>query len=181
MLLVHCMKRSTVERRQSDDPAGVITQLPEGQRRRKQCGALKSELPDFYDISLLSTQVKELKARLVSKSIMLQLTPAAMDFAVSQAYDHMYGARPLRRWLEHHILTDLSRMIVTGELTEGSTVTADVDPSANPNAPGGGGALRYSVQRAPEAPAAAAADAKRARFDDPQTGLTVEDLDDMED
>ena len=68
-------------------------------------------------------------------------------------------------------------MIVTGELTEGSTVTAD----ANPNAPSGGGALRYGVQRAPEAPAAAAADAKRARFEDHQTGLTVEDLDDMED
>lgn len=121
--------------------------------------------------------MKELNARLVSKSITLQLTPAALDFAVSQAYDHMYGARPLRRWLEHHILTDLSRMIVTGELTEGSTVTAD----ANPNAPSGGGALRYGVQRAPEAPAAAAADAKRARFEDHQTGLTVEDLDDMED
>ena len=118
--------------------------------------------------------MKELNARLVTKSITLQLTLAALDFAVSQAYDHMYGARPLRRWLEHHILTDLSRMIVTGELAEGSTVTAD----ANPNAPSGGGALRYSVQRAPEAPAA---DAKRARFEDHQTGLTVEDLDDMED
>lgn len=88
--------------------------------------------------------MKELNDRLVTKSITLQLTPAALDYAVAQSYDHMYGARPLRRWLEHHILTDLSRMIVTGDLTEGSIVTADSDSAK-------GGALRYAVQRAPEA------------------------------
>ena len=116
-------------------------------------------------------QVKELNGRLVTKSITLQLTPAALDYAVSQAYDHMYGARPLRRWLEHHILTDLSRMIVTGELTEGSTVTAD----ANPN-PSSGGALRYTVQRAPEAVNGGGAENKRPRFSG-QNALDIEELD----
>ncbi len=40
---------------------------------------------------------------------------AALDYAVAQAYDQRYGARPLRRWLEHSIVTPLSRMIVGGE------------------------------------------------------------------
>lgn len=39
---------------------------------------------------------------------------AALDYAVAQSYDHMYGARPLRRWLEHSVVTPLSRMIISG-------------------------------------------------------------------
>ena len=111
-------------------------------------------------------QVKELNGRLVNKSITLQLTPAALDFAVAQSYDHMYGARPLRRWLEHHILTDLSRMIVTGELKEGSTVTADA---------GAGGALRYAVQ--PQPGAGSRGENQRPRFQSGQTALDIEELD----
>ena len=114
----------------------------------------------------LVLQVKELNGRLVNKSITLQLTPAALDFAVSQSYDHMSGARPLRRWLEHHILTDLSRMIVTGELTEGSTVTADA---------GAGGALRYAVQ--PQPGPGSGSENKRPRFQLGQNALDIEELD----
>ena len=87
-------------------------------------------------------QVKELNQRLIHKSITLELTDAALDYAVAQSYDHMYGARPLRRWLEHHTLTDLSRMIVSGELVDGSTVIADADPGA--------GGLRYTVHKPAE-------------------------------
>lgn len=43
---------------------------------------------------------------------------AALDYAVAQSYDHMYGARPLRRWLEHSIVTLLSRMIISGGWNE---------------------------------------------------------------
>lgn len=99
-------------------------------------------------------QVKELNKRLIHKSITLNLTEAALDFAVSQSYDHMYGARPLRRWLEHHILTDLSRMIVSGELVEGSTVIADADPATG---------LRYTVHK-PVEPINAENGAKRPRW-----------------
>ena len=111
-------------------------------------------------------QVKELNGRLVNKSITLQLTPAALDYAVARSYDHMYGARPLRRWLEHHILTDLSRMIVTGELTEGSTVTADA---------GAGGTLRYAVQQQPGT--GSGGENKRPRFQSGQNALDIEELD----
>ena len=99
-------------------------------------------------------QVKELNQRLIHKSITLELTDAALDYAVEQSYDHLYGARPLRRWLEHNILTDLSRMIVTGELTEGSTVIADADSKTG---------LRYTVHK-PAEPVTKDDGAKRPRW-----------------
>lgn len=74
-------------------------------------------------------QSAELNERLKERFISLRLTDAALDYAVSQSYDHLYGARPLRRWLERSIITPLSRMIVGGELPEDSIVTADAGPS----------------------------------------------------
>lgn len=70
----------------------------------------------------------ELNERLAPKNITLTATDAALHFAVSQAYEPAYGARPLRRWLEHTIITDLSRMIVAGQLPDNSNVTVDFDP-----------------------------------------------------
>ena len=42
------------------------------------------------------------------------MTDKALDLAVRESYDPRFGARPLRRWLEQHIITALSRMIVAG-------------------------------------------------------------------
>jgi ATP-dependent Clp protease ATP-binding subunit ClpB len=67
-------------------------------------------------------QTIELNKRLVERSITLELTDAALDFAAKESYDHMFGARPLRRWLEHNIITALSRMIISGELPDDSKV-----------------------------------------------------------
>jgi ATP-dependent Clp protease ATP-binding subunit ClpB len=67
----------------------------------------------------------ELDGRLAPRNISLKLTDAALAHAVAAAYDPAFGARPLRRWLEHVVITDLSRMIVSGELPDSSDVTAD--------------------------------------------------------
>ena len=61
-------------------------------------------------------QTGELNPRLKGKHIALELTDAALDYVVAESYDHLYGARPLRRWLEQHVITDLSRMIISGTL-----------------------------------------------------------------
>lgn len=61
-------------------------------------------------------QVQELNQRLRDKHIVLEMTDAALDHVVAESYDHSYGARPLRRWLEQHVITDLSRMIIAGML-----------------------------------------------------------------
>jgi ATP-dependent Clp protease ATP-binding subunit ClpA len=62
--------------------------------------------------------VDELNRRLAAKNISLELTDAALDHAadvVVKQSGNLYGARPLRRWLEQNIITDLSRFIVAGE------------------------------------------------------------------
>jgi ATP-dependent Clp protease ATP-binding subunit ClpB len=72
-------------------------------------------------------QAVELNKRLAAKSITMNVTENALDFAVEQSYDLAFGARPLRRWLEHSIITPLSKMIISGELTEDSLVTVDAN------------------------------------------------------
>lgn len=103
-------------------------------------------------------QVGELNGRLRGKGITLELTDKALDYAVDQSYDHLYGARPLRRWLEKSILTDLSRMIVAGQLPDNSKVVADADANG----------LKYDVHKGPEQAGedgkAEGLEAKRARW-----------------
>ena len=70
-------------------------------------------------------QVAEINKRLVDRGITLRALPSALDHAIAQAYDPAYGARPLRRWLEHAVVTPLSRMIVAGELRDDSIVTIE--------------------------------------------------------
>ena len=71
-------------------------------------------------------QVDELNKRLVERSITLDVSDAALDFISSEAFDHAFGARPLRRYLEHNIVTALSRMIVSGDLPDDSIVNVGV-------------------------------------------------------
>lgn len=84
--------------------------------------------PQLREVARLQTV--ELNQRLKDRGIGLTCTDAALDYAVAESYDHMYGARPLRRWLEHSIVTPLSRMIIAGELPDDSRVVVDVRPGA---------------------------------------------------
>jgi len=80
-------------------------------------------------LGIASLMVEELNHRLAPKNISIKLSDAALAYAVQKAYDPLYGARPLRRWMEHTIMTDLSRMIVSGGLGENSSVIIDApDP-----------------------------------------------------
>ena len=54
------------------------------------------------------------------------MTDDALDFICNESFDQAYGARPLRRWLESHVVTAMSRMIISGELNEDSRVTVGV-------------------------------------------------------
>ena len=57
-------------------------------------------------------------------------SPSPVLTPLQTAYDVRFGARPLRRWLEQHVVTALSRMIISGELQEGGSVLVDVDRCA---------------------------------------------------
>ncbi|KXZ42746.1 hypothetical protein GPECTOR_120g413 [Gonium pectorale] len=90
----------------------------------------------------------ELAARLAPRNIDLSFTDAALSYAVRHAYDPVYGARPLRRWMEHSVITQLSRMIVAGELPDNSAVTVDVPAGG---VAGGVGGFVYDVKPKPAA------------------------------
>ena len=54
------------------------------------------------------------------------LTPAAKDNVMDNAYDPVYGARPLRRYLQHTVETLISRKIIADQVDSGATLTVDV-------------------------------------------------------
>ncbi len=71
-----------------------------------------------------------LQKRLEERKITLALTDGAADFIADAAYDPVYGARPLRRYLQRNLETALARKLVAGEILDGSTVTVDVEGEA---------------------------------------------------
>jgi ATP-dependent Clp protease ATP-binding subunit ClpB len=75
-------------------------------------------------IDLLLT---DLRKRLEDRKIDLSLTDRARDFIAQEAYDPVYGARPLRRYLQHNLETHLARELIRGTLEEGRSVAVDVE------------------------------------------------------
>jgi ATP-dependent Clp protease ATP-binding subunit ClpB len=72
--------------------------------------------------NIVRLQVLAVGKRLEDRDIHLDIDESALDLILAQAYDPLYGARPLRRYLEKHIVTQLSRMIIAGELLDDSMV-----------------------------------------------------------
>ncbi|KAF7075030.1 hypothetical protein CFC21_079833 [Triticum aestivum] len=72
---------------------------------------------------IVKIQMKSVIARVADKGISLFASDAALDVILSDSYNPMYGARPIRRWLEKNVMTKLSQMLVKGEASEGSTIT----------------------------------------------------------
>jgi ATP-dependent Clp protease ATP-binding subunit ClpB len=69
--------------------------------------------------------VADLRKRLAGRNIALQLTEEASDFIAREAYDPVYGARPLKRYLQHELETRIGRAIIAGEIRDGATITVD--------------------------------------------------------
>ncbi|GAY55941.1 hypothetical protein CUMW_167960 [Citrus unshiu] len=84
-------------------------------------------------------QMKDVAIRLAERGVALAVTDAALDIVLAESYDPIYGARPIRRWLEKKVVTELSRMLVREEIDENSTVYIDASPK--------GDNLVYRVQK----------------------------------
>ena len=69
----------------------------------------------------------ELNLRLADKELQVELTKEAREHIVLQGYDAIYGARPLKRYLQKNVETLVARMILSGELGLGDTVVLDYD------------------------------------------------------
>ena len=68
-----------------------------------------------------------LAKRLAEKNLTLVLTEAAKDKIIAESYDPVFGARPMKRYLQAKVETLIARTILAGTLSEGATVTVDVD------------------------------------------------------
>jgi ATP-dependent Clp protease ATP-binding subunit ClpB len=91
-------------------------------------------LADIQQIVTLLTA--DLQKRLDDRRITLQLTDAATRHLAEAGHDPVYGARPLRRYLQHELETRLGRAIISGQIPDGSTVVVDHDedaPAPNPD------------------------------------------------
>ena len=71
-----------------------------------------------------------LRARLADRKISLTLTDAAKAFIAETAYDPVFGARPLRRYLQAHIETPLAKALIGGQVADGQTVAVDMQDGA---------------------------------------------------
>jgi ATP-dependent Clp protease ATP-binding subunit ClpB len=71
--------------------------------------------------------VAELQDRLLDRRISINLTKKAKDYMAKEGYDPVYGARPLKRFLQGHLETLLAKAIISGDIHDGSMVDIDYD------------------------------------------------------
>jgi len=74
---------------------------------------------------IIDLQIANLNRRLADQQLFVELTDAAKTLIAEEAYDPQYGARPLRRYIQHTLETMLSRMILKGSVLPGQTLTVD--------------------------------------------------------
>jgi len=75
--------------------------------------------------SIVHLLVEELQKRLEDRHIILHLTSQAVDFIVKGGFDPVYGARPLRRFLQRQVETLIARGLIGGKIMDGAQVTVD--------------------------------------------------------
>ena len=74
---------------------------------------------------IIDIMVEGLRRRLAERSLKLELTDEAKALIIERGYDPLYGARPLRRYLQSAVETLIARTILRGDLAAGSTITVD--------------------------------------------------------
>ncbi len=76
---------------------------------------------------IIDIMVSSLRERLADKSLGLEITDAAKQLIIERGYDPLYGARPLRRYLQSGVETLIARAILGGDLAAVSTITVDAE------------------------------------------------------
>ncbi|WGG47193.1 ATP-dependent chaperone ClpB [Rossellomorea sp. DA94] len=74
---------------------------------------------------IIDKLIEDLQHRVEEQQIILTLTEEAKEFIAESAYDPVYGARPLKRYLQREIETKLARELIAGNIQQGRTITID--------------------------------------------------------
>ncbi|MDR3940723.1 MAG: type VI secretion system ATPase TssH, partial [Gemmiger sp.] len=82
----------------------------------------KTEIGSIVDLMLA-----DLRKRLEDKQLKLVVTDAAKNAIIDGGYDPIYGARPLKRYIQSHVETMIAKEIIGGAHTAGDTLTVDAD------------------------------------------------------
>ena len=82
----------------------------------------KSNITRIIDLLL-----KELNERLADRELSLELTDAARTFIADHGFNPVYGARPLKRYMQKHVETLAAKLILGGEISTGATIVIDVE------------------------------------------------------
>jgi ATP-dependent Clp protease ATP-binding subunit ClpB len=76
---------------------------------------------------IVDLQIADVSKRLADRHIGLQLSEPARELIAREGYDPVYGARPLRRFIQREVETRIARALLTGEIGDGATVTLGAD------------------------------------------------------
>lgn len=82
----------------------------------------KSDIED-----IIAIMVANLNKRIADKQLSIEVTDAAADYIVEHGYDPLYGARPLKRFLQKHVETLAGRMILSDQVRAGDVIVVDCD------------------------------------------------------
>ena len=76
---------------------------------------------------IVDLQIVDLRKRLADRRMEVQLTEAARELIAREGYDPVYGARPLRRFIQREVETRIGRALLSGEILDGATITLDAE------------------------------------------------------
>ncbi len=77
--------------------------------------------------SVVGLMMKDLSRRLEDKELRLELTDEAKDFIVNEGYDPIYGARPLKRYIQRTVETLVARLIIAEDPAPGTILRVSVE------------------------------------------------------
>ena len=77
--------------------------------------------------NIISLMLADLNKRLADRELQIELSDAAVAFVVENGYDPIYGARPLKRYLQKHVETLAAKLILADQVEAGDTIWIDVE------------------------------------------------------
>lgn len=75
---------------------------------------------------IIKLMIADVNKRLEDREISIALTPQAEQYIIEHGYDPVYGARPLKRYLQKHVETAAARLILNGNINPGDVIKIDV-------------------------------------------------------
>ncbi|MDX6658532.1 MAG: ATP-dependent Clp protease ATP-binding subunit ClpB, partial [Solirubrobacteraceae bacterium] len=76
---------------------------------------------------IVDLQIAEVRGRLAGRGIALELSEPARVLIAREGYDPVYGARPLKRFIQREVETRIARALLSDQIHEGATVTLDAE------------------------------------------------------